>query len=342
MCSPSQPSASPTQTTTSYNGISAYAQPYVNNLLGQAQALTSNPQMPLYQGQRTADFTGLQNQAFNSANNLQTPGGYQQGSNLNQAAGIGALSLGNQAVNLGMSATPQDFQQQVGGYMNPYVQNSLNPQLQLLGQQTGINSAAQQAAATSAGAFGGSRSALANALQQQNGQMAAQNAIAQGYNTAFNNAQNQYNQNGAFQMQGLGLGLQGAQAAQSAGTNLANIAGNQLGAQQNIINQQASLGAQQQQQQQNVLNQQYQDFLNQQQYPYQQLSYMQNILSGLPLSSTTQNVYSNPSLLSQVAGLGTTAYALNKMSGAKGGLPKDFKKDRRPAGLAELALHKMA
>ena len=65
---------------------------------------------------------------------------------------------------------------------------------------------------------------------------------------------------------------------------------------------------------------------------------------GLPMQSSVQNVYSNPSMLSQVAGLGTAAagaYGLSRMGGAKGGLPKDFEK-KRPAGLAELAIHKMA
>ena len=68
--------------------------------------------------------------------------------------------------------------------------------------------------------------------------------------------------------------------------------------------------------------------------------------SGIPLNSSTQSVYSNPSTLSQVAGLATAgagAYGLANLGskGAKGGLPKDFEK-KRPAGLAELAIHKMA
>jgi hypothetical protein len=53
--------ADATQTVTQQNAISAYAQPYVENLLGQAQALTNTPYQA-YPGQRTADFTNLQNQ----------------------------------------------------------------------------------------------------------------------------------------------------------------------------------------------------------------------------------------------------------------------------------------
>jgi hypothetical protein len=68
-------------------------------------------------------------------------------------------------------------------------------------------------------------------------------------------------------------------------------------------------------------------------------------LRGLPLSQSTQTQYqAPPSALSQMAGLGMTAYGLNKLAGKKGGLPKDFEKkkmDKAPAGLQALALSKM-
>ena len=146
----------------------------------------------------------------------------QQAAGMSSAYGGQGSNLGMQSAALGASANPYDFQQQVGGYMNPYIQQSLAPGLQLLNQQTGIQSAGEQSAATSAGAFGGSREALANALTQQNGQMAASNMIGQAYNNAFSAAQNQYNQNGAFQMQGLNQALtgnaQGLQGANQAGS----------------------------------------------------------------------------------------------------------------------------
>jgi hypothetical protein len=56
-----------------------------------------------------------------------------------------------------------------------------------------------------------------------------------------------------------------------------------------------------------------------------------------------------PSNVSQLAGLGMAGYGLSRMAGMggtptakKGGRPKDFEKSKRPAGLAELALSKMA
>lgn len=142
--------------------------------------------------------------------------------------GSGAAGYGAQGANIGqgvagMSTNPNAVQ----SYMNPYIQNSLQPQLNLLAQQTGIQSAAQQGAATQAGAFGGSRSALANSLVQQAGNMAQQQAIGQGYNTAYNNAMNQMNQAAQLGMQGTAQGIQGQQAGMQ-GLNTA-ITGQQAG-----------------------------------------------------------------------------------------------------------------
>ena len=316
------------QTVKQENAVSAFAAPYVENMLGQAEGLTkANMQYTPYQGQRTADFTGLQNQAFNQAGNLGVTGQTGLGSNVAGMAGLGALGVAGQA-------NPMGFQNQVGGYMNPYLQMSLAPQLAEANRQYDIGATNQQSAATKAGAFGGSREAIMAAENERNRNMGLNSIIGQGYNTAFTNAQNQYNQNLQNQLAGLG-------AANQAANTLGQLGQNQYAQETGNINLQNQLGTQQQQQQQNVLNQQYQDFLTQKQNPYNQLSFMQSMLSGLPLSSSTQSVYSNPSMLSQVTGLGTAAagaYGLSK-GFKKGG---KIKEDKRPAGLAELALHKMA
>lgn len=314
------------QTVTQQNAVSAYAAPYVENMLGQAQALTAQPYQT-YGGQRTADFTDLNNQAFQGAKNLGVMDQTTQGSNLAGQSGIGALSVAQ-------NANPQNFQQNVGGYMNPFIQQALAPQLAQIQRQGDQAKTVNAGQAVNAGAFGGSRFGIQNAMTDYNTQQAQSQAMGQGLQSAYNNAQNQYNQNAQTQLAGYGA------ANQAAGT-LGQLGQNQYAQQTGNINLQNQLGTQQQQQQQNVLNQQYQDFLTQKQNPYNQLSFMQSMLSGLPIASSTQNVYSNPSMLSQVAGLGSAAagaYGLSK-GFKKGGHVKDTS---RPAGLAELALHKMA
>jgi hypothetical protein len=123
--------------------------------------------------------------------------------------------------------------------MNPYLQQSLAPQLQLLNQQFGIQQAEQQGRATQAGAFGGSREALQGGLINQNQALAQQQMIGQGYNEAFKNAQQ-------AQQYGAGLGLQGyGQGIQAAG-QLGGLGTAQLGAETNILGTQGQFGQQQQ------------------------------------------------------------------------------------------------
>jgi hypothetical protein len=323
--------ADPTQTITQQNAISAYAQPYVEGMLGKAEALTGTPYQP-YPQQRTADFTGLQNQAFTGAGNLGVTPQTGQATGLAGMSGIGGLGVAGQA-------NPYGFQNQVGGYMNPYLQYALAPQLAEANRMYDISGTKQQSAATQAGAFGGSREAIMAAENERNRNMGLNSIIGQGYNTAFTNAQQQYNQNLQNQLAGLNT------AGQAANT-LGQLGQNQYAQQTGNINLQNALGTQQQQQQQNILSQQYQDYLAQKQDPFNKLSYMQGILTGLPMTSSIQNVYSNPNQLAQVAGLGLTAAALNNSFGnplsqtknAKGGAIKED----RPAGLAELAIHQMA
>ena len=339
----------PAQSTSSnvyQTNIPEYAQPYVQNMLNATQSqlfqtdssgnITGFNQYQPYSGmnaqelqnaqQAVAGFTPLQQQAFSGIANLQTPGQYGQATQGTQAGIMGSYGIGNQMQNLAASANPQNFQNQVGQYMSPYVQQALAPGLQQLAQQTGINSAGEQAAATSRGAFGGSREALANALNQQQGNMAASNMIGQGYQNAFNAAQNQYNQQGAFQLQGLqgALGAYG-QGMQGAG-QLANIGGQQLGAQQNILAAQAQAGATQQANAQQIINQGIQNYATAQQYPLMELGTMSNMLRGLPMqSATTQQYQAAPTALAQGVGIAGTAASLAALGKKKGGLLKTKK-----------------
>jgi hypothetical protein len=138
---------------------------------------------------------------------------------------------------------------------------------------------------------------------------------------------------------GAGLGLQGLQTALQGAGQLGALGGQQFAQGMDINKLQQSYGTQQQQQQQNIQSQQYQDFLNQQNYPYKQLAFQSDMLRGLPLSQASSQIYqAPPSALSTAAGLGTAALGASKLGMfAKGGAVQ-----QRPAGLAELAISRMA
>lgn len=329
----------PTSQTNTTNMVAPYAAPYAQNLLGQTAAVTDLTQNPYqsYTGEKVAGFSDLQNQSFNASQNMGTAPQLGAASNMAYGAGQGAMGYGNMGAQAGMSygmnATNPNA---VQAYMNPYLQASLAPQMQMLQEQQGMQQAGNQAQATQAGAFGGSRMGVQNAQQNQANQLAMSNLIGQGYNQAFNNANQNMQQAAALGMQGANAGIAGQNAANTAASNLSNIGQNQYGQQMGIINQQNQLGAQQQQYQQNLDTSGYQNFQNQLQYPYQQLGFMSNILQGLPISSTQQNVYSNPNPISVAAGLGTAAIGASKLGGKAGGQVKYAK-----GGLVALSLHKM-
>lgn len=265
----------------------------------------------------------MQQQSFQGAANMTTAPQLDQATGLAGIAGLGGLGVANQA-NVG------GFQSQMGGYMNPYLQQSLAPQLQMMQQQQGQQAAQRAGQATQAGAFGGSRFGVQNAQSGLNDQLAQQNMIGQGYNQAFNSAQQQYNQNMQNQLAGYG-------AAGAAAGALGQLGQAQYGQQVGNINLQNQMGGQQQAAEQAKINQQVQDYGTAQQYGMTQLGNMSNLLRGLPMQSTTvQSYQAAPSPMSQAVGLGTAITGAAKAFGKKGGQPKDFEK--RPAGLAELAI----
>ena len=91
--------------------------------------------------------------------------------------------------------------EQAQQYMNPYLQQSLNPQLAEARRQSDITEQANKAAMTRAGAYGGGRSAILAAENQRNLGTNLANITGKGYDTAFQNAMSQYNADQARNLQ---------------------------------------------------------------------------------------------------------------------------------------------
>ena len=295
--------ANTTSTTTQTADLPDWAKGYAKDTLAKTAALTDINQNPYqtYNQPRIAGFSPLQQQAQQGAADMTTAGQLGTGTNLATAAGIGGLGIAAQA-------NPQNFQNQVGGYMNPYMQQVLNPQLDELRRQYGISGTQQAGQATQAGAFGGSRDAIMAAENQRNLGTAQNQAIGSAYNQAFNAAQNQYNQGQNQSLQGLGLAGQQA-------SNLGQLGQTQYGQQMGINQLQNQYGGQQQALQQQGLTQGYQDFINQQNYPYKQLGFMSDMIRGLPLGQqSTASVYAPPpSALQTMGALGLGAYGAQQL-----------------------------
>jgi hypothetical protein len=274
--------------------IPEWAKPYAKENLGKAQAL-SDTDYQAYGGERIAQFTPLQKQAFQSAGQQQVAEQIGAGSGLAGTAGLMGLTGSYQ---------PGQFGSQMSQYMSPYMDAVIQSQMESAQRQADIAATQRGAQAVRAGAFGGSRQAIENAeaaraLASQKGQIQAT-----GMQSAYDRATDMYGREQALAEQsrqaGLGTALQSAQA-------LGQLGQQQFGQQMDITGQQQQFGGIQRQATQDILSQQYQDFLNQQRAPYDQLAFMSSMIRGTPLGQTTTMYQPPASQTSQLIGLGTAA-----------------------------------
>jgi hypothetical protein len=245
-------SSAPTQQNVTTTNIPEYARPYVERTLGQAAALTDinqNPYQP-YQGQRIANFSPLQGQAFTSIGDMQVAPQLGQATGYaNQAtqggmatatpalgygasgagyggvgAGYGAAATGIGGMYANMATSPGA----VSAYMSPYMQNVVDLQKQEANRAYDITGSQVMGKGAAAGAFGGTRDALMRAENERNRNTALAGIQAQGSQSAYDKAIQSMQYGTGIGLQGLQTGIQGAQTGiQGAGMGLQGVQGAQ-------------------------------------------------------------------------------------------------------------------
>ena len=237
------------------SGLATYAGDYITDMLGKGQAL-GNEDYNAYMGPLTAGASSLQDAAFQGLANLSLP---------TEAMGVAGY-------------TPQEFTgANVGTYMNPYLQQSLNPQIEEARRQAGIT--ATQNANKFAGAYGGSAQALFNAEANRNLGQNLSAITAQGYSDAFDRGVGQFNV---------------AQDRASLGQDKINLYGQQ--GLQNL----ADMGATQRGIESEGITADRLQFEEERDFPYKQVQYMQSLLQGLPVGAQTVQ-YEEPGYLQKMA-----------------------------------------
>lgn len=279
-----------TQTATSITDLPEWQKSYMKEILDRAQALGKQAYtLPAYQ---VAGRAPLQQQATNLAQ--QGVGSYMP-----------MLQAGEQAVASGIQATEQLLDPNAAmAYMNPYEQAVVDQSMADIAR-AGTQQMNQAAArAVSAGAFGGSREGIERAEIGRNILDQQARTAAGLRQQGFNQAQQQQFARAQAAGQGLAsLGMQQAKLGEAfQGLNI------------NDINMLSSMGGQEQQQRQAELDAarqtQYQNVMQ----PYQQLGFYSDIFQGMPTSQSTftQQQTPNPSMLSQIGGLGMGLYSLGQ------------------------------
>lgn len=205
---------------TTETSLAPWAGDAVTDYIGRGTALAKEAYIP-YQGALTAGVSPLQQQAFEKAGGL--------GGTFDSAA--------------------------ASQYMNPYIQNALQPQLNELRRQADISQQALSGKFAGAGALGGARDAIArsegirNLLSQQSG------VIGGAYKDAYDKAMQQYNTSRTQDINDLN-------AIMSAGQTQRGIEEEKIKADRAA-------------------------FEEERLDPYQKIKFEQSLFSGLPLSSTT-------------------------------------------------------
>jgi len=307
--------------------------------------------------QRIADFSALQQTAFDRAQAEGGIGGYQPYLTTGAATlGTGLGTLGTAAGTLGQApAAIQAAQASIPGtaglfapsdlsaYLNPFQQEVIDTTMAELNRQGEIARIQLGAQGVGAGAFGGSRFGIQGAELDRNLQDARARALAQlnqqNYGQALQTAQTafenqQQRQQRQSQLYGGVASLYGGLGGQQAGIGVqqAGIGGQQLGlaqlAQTTGLKDVATLqqfGQQQQALQQSVLDAERGNLQRQLYEPYSRVAFLSDIYKGAPSSQQTLGSQvaptpPQPSMLQQLGGLGTGLLGTAAAAKQMGGL----------------------
>ena len=255
-------------------GLSTWAGPYVSEMLGKGQALSNTPYQA-YQGPLSAGASDLQKQQFGGLSNI-AQAGFIPGQTRYQAFDEKAAQQ----------------------YMNPYTQAALNPQIAELQRQGQIQNLQNQAQATKMGAFGGSGSALMQTEGQRNTLDKIQQALGQGYNTAYNNATQQFSADQSRQMQNAQQNEQNRQFSANYGLSTLEKLGTAGATQREIEGQGIAADKAQFEEEKND--------------PYKQVQFQKSLLTGLPITTTdSTNMQSQISdIANKISGLASIYQSL--------------------------------
>jgi hypothetical protein len=269
-----------------------------------AQGVANTPFQP-YTGERVAGFTPTQ---FQGQQGLISAANDSTGTNtINNATGILGSLAGFKPQTI---SAPQLSSTDLSPYMNPFQHNVIDASIaqnQFARDQQGVR---DNASATAAKAFGGTRQAVQRALTTEGYDRNNQQNLAALNSANFDQAQRgaQFDignrmtagaQNAANDLSGAGLRLNAGNSWLSAGDDQLKDALTRAGVINQVGNQQQQLG-----QQQNDAA--YQEFLRMINYPREQQDIRNSALGFLP-KDNTQTTTNSPSPLSMIGSIASIA-----------------------------------
>ena len=261
--------AAPTEQTVVQSNLPKYFEPYALDMLQRAESESKREYTP-YEGQRlagdAADIVASRGRVRDIA-----------GSGI---AGMDTAMAGTQAgmgrALQGLGFTADEFDSGVEQkYMSPYMQNVLNIQKEQAIRDFQRGEDARRSQQIQAGAFGGSRGAVQDALAQADLERKLGEIQATGQQKAFEDAQMQFQRDREAAAQAEQIGLKSAESLAGQAGQIA-----QLGdlARKGDIQAREQAG----------LDVSYEDFVRQRDFPKEQLQFLSSILRGVPVQPSTE------------------------------------------------------
>jgi hypothetical protein len=317
-----RPPASVTTYGTTQQNVPSWLSDYTQGLIARANTVAAEPYQA-YQGPRVSGFTPYQTDAQNMAKeNVGKWSPYTDAAQSGYQGVLGGPGALSQAAPY-LQAGTGSYTDQVEKYMNPYVENVIDRSTELASRKLqeqlmpAINSNFIRS-----GSYGSAaqQRATGQALRDVTGELQSQSraALSDAYNQGAqlqgNEAMRQIQAGqlaGSLYGQDMSNRLQASQGLGGLGQLTSSLRGTDAAAL-------AAAGADQQNQTQRNLDLAYQDFMNQRDYPKQQVGWMSDIIRGIPnMGGTTQTQQTGPAQAYGPSGISQLASLYSLYRGIK-------------------------
>ena len=264
------------------SNLPKYFEPYAIDMMKRAEAESKREYTP-YEGQRLAD------ENVDTSRSREMARAAAEGGIAGLDTAQAGTSAGMNRALSGMGYQSQDFDSaQAQKYMSPYLQNVLDVQKNQALLDFNRGQADRNFAANQAGAFGGSRQGVQQALAGEGLQRQLAEIQATGQQKAFEQAQQQFGADRDARAQAEKMGLSAAESLSGQSAQLAALGEKARAGDIESAQLLEKISKDRQAREQAGLDIGYEDFIRQRDMPREDLTFLSSILRGVPVQPSTE------------------------------------------------------
>ena len=289
------------------SNLPKYFEPYAIDMMKRAEAESKREYTP-YEGQRLAD------ENTDTARSREMARAAAEGGIAGLDTAQAGTSAGMNRALSGMGYQSQDFDSaQAQKYMSPYLQNVLDVQKNQAVLDFNRGQADRNFAANQAGAFGGSRQGVQQALAGEGLQRQLAEIQATGQQKAFEQAQQQFGADRDARAQAEKMGLSAAESLSGQSAQLAALGEKARAGDIESAQLLEKISKDRMAREQAGLDLSYEDFVRQRDMPREDLTFLSSILRGVPVQPSTETTkLQNRDPFQDLLGMGIAGLGLYK------------------------------